>query len=285
MRALHARGGHVGPPAADSRPRLRSGALPGNRRENVAQYATARELGAPGLSTSRKAVERHYFASAVPTLLKVRRRRARSAGTAAQHLRRRLPPQERELSFLYSPAAAILPDKVFALARAPSLRLCVRPASHRGRRAAPPLAADAPAPQTWLGEHHLLLGTKCNRLLRVAAAEAPSRSGASSATASFDKPVVEIALPARPPPSRAAAARRAAVAAAAALFGFAPTAGDRPQRESGGIHALEVSPNGAWIATGGTNPCDMALLHGDTLSRAALCMVRRADDGCFRLES
>ena len=235
---------------------------------------------------SRKAVERHYFAAAVPTLLKVRRHASRRAGPPAllpAMLSRRFPPQERELSFLYSPAAAILPDKVFALVRArcrPFLAPLRPPSTRRLARAAPPLAPDAPAPQTWLGEHHLLLSTKCNRLLRVAATEAPSRSS--------DKPVVEIALPSRPPPSRAAAASRAAVAAAAALFGFAPTAGDCPQRESAGIHALEVSPNGAWIATGGTNPCDMALLHGDTLSRAALCMVRQCCTmmiDCFRLES
>ena len=114
------------------------------------------------------------------------------------------------------------------------------------------------------------MGTKCNRLLRVAA-EAPSRGLPLS-----DKQCVEIPLPARPAPSRAAAARRAAVAAAAALFGFAPqSSADRAQRESCGIHALEVSPDGTFVATGGANPCDLALLHGDTLGRAALCMVRR----------
>ena len=115
------------------------------------------------------------------------------------------------------------------------------------------------------------MGTKCNRLLRVAA-EAPSRAGGVPL---IDKAIVDVPLPARLPPSRAAAARRAAVAAAAALFGFAPqSSSERAQRDSCGIHAVEVSPDGAFVATGGANPCDMALLHGDTLGRAALCMVR-----------
>ena len=53
------------------------------RRENAAAWIASRELALPGVRTARKAVERHYFAGAVPTLLQVRPARG---ARAASHL-------------------------------------------------------------------------------------------------------------------------------------------------------------------------------------------------------
>jgi hypothetical protein len=126
-----------------------------------------------------------------------------------------------------------------------------------------------------------LAGTKCNKLLRIAA---------HSSSAAGTRSVLSIPLPARPPPPRVSAARRAATAAAAAflrtLRGGArggggdddallpPLVEDAEQPESCGIHAIAVSPSRRHVITGGDNPCDVALLDGATLERRALCMVR-----------
>lgn len=186
---------------------------------------------------------------------------------------------------MYEGAAA--PDKIFALVRHPHPHAVLPSAS-----VAP---FDAPLPlQEWLDARTLLAGTKDNRLLRVSLDAHPG-----------SRRVVDIPLPGRPvhssrprcwpfsalaraftpPPDPHAAAPAHSVlhhAPSSSHVGapapsFAPH--PLPQPDSCGVHALCRSPgDGAYIATGGADPRDVALLRADTLEAHTLCTVRWGAD-------
>jgi hypothetical protein len=101
-----------------------------------------------------------------------------------------------------------------------------------------------PVPQEWLDERTILFGTKCNRLIKLDILTHKHQN-----------------VPTPPEPAQRSAPD---------LF-----AADPWHAVGGGIHALETSPCGRYLATGARNPHDALVLRRHDLTPVQTCMVRQ----------